>query len=139
MRLQGEADGRIDLLVLDAFSSDAIPVHLMTAEAMDLYFRKLAPGGLLALHVSNRFLQLSPVVGAVARRNGLVARERVYLPTDEDRAVSREMAVARWALVARSVSDFGSIATDPRWRSLDELDGPVWTDDYSNVLSVLQR
>lgn len=138
LMLAREPDASFDLLVLDAFSSDAIPVHLMTVEAMELYFSKLAPGGLLALHVSNRFLQLSPVVGAVARRAGLVARERLYLPTDEDRAISREMAVARWALVARSVSDFGPIATDTRWRSLDELDGPVWTDDYSNVLSVLQ-
>jgi hypothetical protein len=111
----------------------------MTVEAMELYFRKLAPGGLLALHVSNRFLQLSPVVGAVARRNGLVARERLHLPTDEDRALSREMAVARWAIVARTPRDLGAIADDSRWRSLDELDGPVWTDDYSNVLSVLQR
>ena len=55
------------------------------------------------------------------------------------RALSREMAVARWAIVARTPRDLGAIADDSRWRSLDELDGPVWTDDYSNVLSVLQR
>ncbi len=140
LMLAREPDGAFDVLVLDAFSSDAIPVHLMTLEAIDLYFRKLAPGGVLALHISNRFLRLTPVVSAVARQAGLFGLVQVHLPTAEQRAISQEMASSRWAVVARRRADIDAIADDSRWQSLEDYDdGPVWTDDYSNVIGVLQR
>ena len=127
------------MLVLDAFSSDAIPVHLMTLEAMELYVRKLAPGGILAVHVSNRYLDLAPVVGATARGAGLTSVVQFHSPTAEQRDISSEISPSRWVLVARGGPDFGALAADSRWVSLDDTDGPVWTDDYSNVLGVVRR
>lgn len=139
LMLAREPDAAFDVLVLDAFSSDAIPVHLMTVEALELYFRKLAPGGVLALHISNRFLRLTPVVSAITRRAGLMGVVQVHLPSEEQRAISEEIVPSRWAVVARRKADLGALADDSRWQSLDDYDGPVWTDDYSNVIGVLQR
>ncbi len=138
LSLANVPDASFDVLVLDAFSSDAIPVHLMTSEAVALYFRKLAPGGLLALHISNRYLSLGPVVAAVARHQGLVALMQSHEPTASQRGISEEITPSRWTLVARRTEDFGTIAGDARWQSLEALDGPVWTDDYSNVFAVFR-
>jgi hypothetical protein len=91
LMLVGEPDASFDVLVLDAFSSDAIPVHLMTREAMEMYFRKLAPGGLLAVHISNRYLDLAPVVAATAQRAGLVSVMEVHSPSPDERAISSEI------------------------------------------------
>lgn len=137
--LAAQPDTAFDVLVLDAFSSDAIPVHLMTLEAMELYFRKLAPGGILAVHVSNRYLDLAPVVGATARRAGLVSVVQLHSPTAGQRDISSEISPSRWVLVARGMTDIGTLGSDVRWQSLDNTDGPVWTDDYSNVFGVLRR
>lgn len=139
LMLASQPDASFDVLVLDAFSSDAIPVHLMTVEAMTLYVRKLAPGGIIAVHVSNRYLELAPVVGATARNVGLVSVTQLHGPTDAQRQISSEISPSRWVLVARRSADLGSLSDDTRWHSLDDTDGPVWTDDYSNVLGVLRR
>lgn len=139
LMLVDEPDSSFDVLLLDAFSSDAIPVHLMTLEAMELYFRKLAPGGLLAVHVSNRYLDLAPVVGATAQRAGLVAVMQVHSPSPDQRAISTEISPSRWVVVARGRADLGPLAAEPRWQLLDGSAGPVWTDDYSNVLGVLRH
>jgi spermidine synthase len=138
LMLARQPGSSFDLLVLDAFSSDAIPVHLMTLEAVQLYFRTLAPGGLLAVHISNRFLDLAPVLAAMSRELGLVSILEMHVPTEEQYALSPEIALSRWVLIARSRSDFGPLAEDRRWESLDELPGPVWTDDYSNVFRVVR-
>ncbi len=139
LMLVQEPDASFDLLVLDAFSSDAIPVHLMTLEAFELYFRKIAPGGLLAVHISNRYLDLAPVVGATAGRAGLVALTQFHWPSNEQRAISEEISPSRWVVVARGRTDLHPFADDSRWQLLDPSSGPVWTDDYSNVFSVLRR
>jgi hypothetical protein len=138
LMLTSQPDGSFDMLVLDAFSSDAIPVHLMTLEAMRLYFRTLAPGGLLAVHISNRFLDLAPVLAAMSRELGLDAILEMHVPTDDQYAISSEIALSRWVLIARSRADFGALVEDHRWESLDELPGPLWTDDYSNVFRVVR-
>lgn len=138
LSLERAPDGAFDVLVLDAFSSDAIPVHLMTLEAMALYFRKLAPEGILALHISNRHLELSPVVAAVARQAGLSALFQLHQPTIGDRQISEQMSPSRWTLVARRSDSFGPLLHDARWSSLRDVAGPVWTDDYSNVFGVFR-
>jgi SAM-dependent methyltransferase len=138
LMLSRQPDASFDLLVLDAFSSDAIPVHLMTLEAMRQYFRTLAPGGVLAVHISNRFLDLAPVLAAMSRELGLDAILEMHVPSEEQYAISAEVALSRWVLIARSRADFGQLASDHRWESLDQLPGPVWTDDYSNVFSVVR-
>ncbi|MEQ1907708.1 MAG: fused MFS/spermidine synthase [Vicinamibacterales bacterium] len=139
LKLGSQPEGAFDVLVLDAFSSDSIPVHLMTREAMELYFHTLAPGGVLAVHVSNRFLDLAPVVAATGRSAGFKSVEQLHAPSEDQSAISREISPSRWVLVVRGLADLGALATDSRWRSLDAADGPVWTDDYSNVVGVLKR
>ena len=139
LMLISQPDAAFDVLVLDAFSSDAIPVHLITLEAMQLYLQKLAPGGVMAVHISNRYLDLAPVVGATAREAGLVAVVQTNVPAEAAREISLEISPSRWVLVARSAEDIGTLVNEGRWSSLDDATGPVWTDDYSNVFSVLTR
>jgi hypothetical protein len=139
LMLVSQPDAVFDTLVLDAFSSDAIPVHLMTTEAMELYFRKLAPGGILAVHISNRYLDLAPVVAATADSAGLVSVAEIHVPTAAQRRISDEISPSNWVLVARGRTDLGRLAEDSRWHELDPAAGPVWTDDYSNILSVLRH
>jgi len=139
LMLVSEPDNAFDVLMLDAFSSDAIPVHLITLEAMQLYLQKLAPGGIMAVHISNRYLDLAPVVGATARAAGLVSVVQTNVPAEAAREISLEISPSRWVLVARSAEDIGTLVNEGRWSSLDDATGPVWTDDYSNVFSVLRR
>jgi hypothetical protein len=129
-------DGYYDLIVMDAFSSDAVPVHLLTREAMALYLRKLAPGGMVVSHVMNRHLELPSVVAGIAAANGLVTR--VMYATEYD--TGRYLFGSGVAAVARSDADFGALLHDGSW--LVERPDPkqwVWTDDYSNVVGALIR
>ena len=127
------ATGRAyDLLVLDAFSSDAIPMHLMTDEAFSLYLARLAPGGVIAFHISNRHLRLGPLVGRLAEWHGLTALE------ETDLSVSEGKTQSRWVVVARSRDDLGDLVRDGRWaRPVGIAQAPLWTDDFSNIVSVL--
>ena len=122
---------RYDMIVVDAFNSDAIPVHLLTREALALYFQKLAPGGVITLHLSNRFLNLEPVVAALAREGGYAARVGSSNPPGYMQSASE------WAVVARSEEDLGTIAADSFWRPVRNPRGIApWTDDFSSLLSV---
>jgi SAM-dependent methyltransferase len=129
-------DRSVDLLALDAFSSDGIPVHLLTREAIALYRAKLRPGGAILLHLSNRHLDLAPVVAAEAREAGLVARISFVALTPAQEADFK--AAADWAVLAEREEDFGALARDPRWRPLVAAKGArLWTDDYSDLVSAL--
>lgn len=132
LSLGGEPDGSLDLLVLDAFSSDAIPIHLLTREAVRLYFQKLAPGGVLVVHLSNRYLDLGPVLGGLVRDAGLVGWWRFGGGRAADFGDP-----SKWAVVARTRDDAGSIPSDRRWQALPGDGGRVWTDEYSNVLAAM--
>jgi len=132
--LQQEADRRFDVLVVDAFSGDSIPVHLLTLEAVQLYRQRLAPGGVIAMHVSNNHMELAPVVGRIAEELGLQAALVGDLGVEGDPST----AVSDWVLLAedRSVLDLPLIreATAP----MPQGGGArAWTDDYSNILQVL--
>ena len=123
------------LIVLDAFSSDAIPVHLMTDEAIALYLSRLAPGGALAFHITNRHLVLAPVLARLARNHGLAARFQKHHATAA--TVSGQFS-SDWMVMARSERDLGPLADDPRWLTPRIPDAtPLWTDDFSNIVSVL--
>jgi hypothetical protein len=110
----------------------------MTREALALYLRKLAPGGILAFHISNLYLQLAPTLGALAKDAGLVC-----IMTEEN-GISQAQSDAgklpsRWLVMARRRADLGTLATDPRWLPVSVPAGtPVWTDDYSNLLRVIK-
>ena len=126
--------GRFDLIVLDAFSSGAIPVHLLTREALLLYLDRLTPGGVLLFHISNPHLELAPALGAHARDLGLAALEWVDVRGDAD--LERGIFGSHWVLIARAVEDLAYIPA-AGWRPL--VKPPVtraWTDDFSDLLSV---
>jgi hypothetical protein len=128
-------DSSYDLLVIDAFSSDSIPMHLMTREALSLYLSKLTPGGALVMHISNRHLLLGPVVGQLAASHGLVALQQVERLKPDAPEGKRE---SHWVVMARSRSDLGGLTADARWSPLvPSATTPLWTDDFSNILSVL--
>jgi SAM-dependent methyltransferase len=128
-------DHYFDLLVLDAFTSDAIPVHLLTREALRIYLAKLAPHGVLAVHLSNRYLRLDPVLGNLVADARLVAAVRRAVPTPEEAAGAKAPSV--WAVVVRNRADLGKLAEDVRWQELSQDPAVgLWTDDYSNIFRV---
>jgi hypothetical protein len=126
-----------DLMVLDAFSSDAIPIHLVTREALKLYLSKLADGGILAFHISNRYLDLKPVIGDLAQDANLACyvQEDLELGEAEKKAGK---AQSIWVVMSRRLPDMGELVEDLRWKPLPGRPGAkLWTDDYSNIPSVL--
>lgn len=138
-RLAGAPDRAYGLIVLDAFSSDAIPTHLLTLEAVRLYRSKLARGGLLVFHISNRYFDLAPVLGTLARDAGLTARIRRDLDVSpEEFKAGHQPSI--WVAMAASPADLGALADDERWEPVEVApDRPAWTDDYSNLLGALSR
>jgi hypothetical protein len=137
--LLGQAPpGAFDMIVIDAYSSDVIPVHLLTREAFSLYESRLAPGGVILMNVSNRYLDVGLVVAAVGSDLGLAGRERLdTIDTDAGRAAVHDdgKSVSRWIELARAPSDLG---TAPHgWHPLARPAMRVWTDDYVNVLGCL--
>ena len=135
--LVAEPDGSYDLLAFDAFSSDAIPVHLMTREAVRMYRAKLRPYASMAFHVSNRYLQLEPVLAAIAQDEGLVAVARDDSPDEDARNAMRYGS--RWVVLAPDSITVRSLV-DRGWRPAERLAGvDAWTDDYSNIIRLLKR
>ncbi len=135
LRLNEAAPGTYDLLALDAFASDAIPVHLLTTEAFKLYFKALKPSGVLVVHVSNRYLRLAPVVAAVAKDCGLEGLSG----HDDFESGPRLVTDSRswWVLVGRPAA-LTPFKSDPFWEPLHTSKKiRAWTDDYSNVLSAM--
>jgi spermidine synthase len=131
-------EGSYDYILVDAFTSDAIPIHLMTREAMAIYLNKLAPGGIVAVHVSNRHLELESVVAGIAEANEAVSRVSQSSDVTESDADYRFLATV--VAVARKDEDFGPLAKSEAWE-LQEPDEEqwVWTDDYSNIVGALIR
>jgi len=128
-------DGRYDVIIMDAFSSDAIPVHLITREAMAIYLKKLAPGGLVLMHISNRHMALAPVVANIAAANGAVT-----LLSDSDKGEDDDnyKFSSTVAAVARAKQDFGSLSGNEDWEDEPpDSTQRTWTDDYSNILGAM--
>jgi hypothetical protein len=125
-----------DLIILDAFSSDSIPVHLLTRQALKLYLTKLANDGILAFHISNRHLNLRPVLGDLARDAGLACLFQEYRKLSEAEKKLKKSPSA-WVIMARQLSYLGKIPEDRQWKPLSgRSEGKLWTDDFSNILSV---
>jgi spermidine synthase len=127
-----------DMIVLDAFSSDAIPTHLLTREAMAGYLKRLAPHGVIAVHVSNRNMELASVVAAVGKSEGLAA----YFKEDDQANdfVKDYRSNSQVVVLARNVIDFGDLPLRQGWRKLEPTPGVAeWTDDYSDVLRAILR
>lgn len=131
-------DQQYQLLVLDAFSSDVIPVHLLTREAIQLYLSKLDEDGILLFHISNRYMNLAPVLGRLASSLNLLARVRhdVYA-TEAER--DDGIFPSRWVVMARRKASVSEFLADRRWELLDgQSAGDLWTDDYSNIFRVIR-
>jgi SAM-dependent methyltransferase len=126
-----------DLIVVDAFSSDAIPMHLLTFEALHVYLNKLADGGVLAVHISNRHLRLEPIVARLAEEAGLECVAQYDKTSAADTTLGKENS--HWTLLARRRAGLSTLAPPPRWRPPQaNLRTPLWTDDFSNILSVFK-
>jgi len=134
--LEADRPASLDLLALDAFSSDAIPMHLMTQEAFADYARVLQPRGLLLVHISNRFIDLEPVVAAAAQAGGWHAAKLYYQPERRTPIASP----SQWIALSRDPATMAALARlDPRWLPLTRRPGFVaWTDDYSTILPLLK-
>jgi predicted membrane-bound spermidine synthase len=138
LSLAAERDGLFDAIILDAFSSDSAPTHLLTGEAFDIYLRKLKPHGILVVNTSNRHIDLAAVVVAAARSRGLQAR--ITLPPSSstpDRKAAAEFGT--WAVMARSADDLtGWLRGDDRWVLPQTYPVTAWTDDRAGILPVLR-
>ena len=127
-------DREFGMIFADAFSSDAIPVHLVTREAVGIYLRKLREDGILVFNVTNRYLELAPTLGALA------PERRLHCLTAEDTRTRgvRGKTASEWVVMARRPGHLGGLTTDPRWRACPRAaGGDVWTDDFSNILGPL--
>jgi SAM-dependent methyltransferase len=133
LSLEREAPQRFDVMVVDAFSSDAIPVHLITQEALAIYRRHMKPGGVIAFHVTNRYLDLAPVVRALADAEGLAAVDV------RDETKNSRTSTSDWVLLSGDRKTFErpglaeratEVPARPDWR--------LWSDDFNNLLQVLK-
>jgi hypothetical protein len=136
--LAREPDGRFDLILVDAFSSDTIPVHLITRDAMAMYRRKLAPHGVVLMHVSNRYLELASVVAGVAAADGLRSWESGGENGDADDL--EYVFTSDVVIAAEHAGDIGELADGKDFTpSTPDPTQRVWTDDYSNIVGALWR
>lgn len=137
LSLAAESSRQFDLLVLDAYNSDSVPIHLITREALELYMDRVPGDGLLMFHISSQYLDLAPVLGNLGQDAGLVCL------VQNDAVVSAlEMALGKrpstWVVMARTRAHLGKLAEDPRWQPLEgSPHDRVWTDSYSSIFSIL--
>jgi hypothetical protein len=134
-----ESKDQYDLIILDAFSSDAIPIHLMTREAMAIYLSRLAPHGIVLMHISNRHMELASVVAGIAHANGLTSRVNSRAARDGEDDVNY-MFTSTVVISARADADFASLGEDADWTVISpDPRQRIWTDDYSNVVGAIIR
>lgn len=132
-----KADRSFDLLVLDAFSSDSVPMHLLTVEALKLYKEKLKPEGIIAFHVSNRYLSLNDNLAAAAIENGMVAYAQydVAITTEEEEGKTP----SQWVIIGRKKEHFGKLLDRNLWDLITPGKVKPWRDDFSNLLESFLR
>jgi hypothetical protein len=140
LTLADAADGTYDVIVVDAFSSDMIPVHLLTREAMALFAAKLASDGVIAMHVSNRHMELVSVVAGIAHANGLMARVNPDNEEADDAAYKFSSTVVAVAQSDGGFVGLGTLERPDGWQpQAPDSTQWVWTDDYSNIIGAIIR
>lgn len=130
--LQHEVDNGFDLLLLDAFSSDSIPTHLMTREAMALYLSKTAEDGVIVFHISNRHMNLEPILARIAEAEGAAIQVQAYQTPDMSNSMSSHVVI-----LAHNEEAIAEFSADDRWRDAHMTEGRVWTDNYTNLLGAM--
>jgi hypothetical protein len=130
IRLAQQPDGKYGAIVLDAFSSDAVPAHLLTHEALEMYLSKLAPGGVLLFNTTNRHIDLWPLLGAHADALGVAAYGKFLPKAPEDKLTFS----AFWVVMAKSPKDVARVTGDESWKPLHGEGNRPWTDQYTNIL-----
>jgi SAM-dependent methyltransferase len=139
LKLAEEPAARFDLLAVDAFSSDAIPLHLITREAFETYMRVLDTDGVLLVHISNRFLDLEPVVAAIARDLGLSARSFTFVPGDTPLSYNASVWLALTRDDAQMMRFTEATGRSGDWMPLEtRADVPTWTDGFASVLPTMK-
>jgi hypothetical protein len=137
LTIRGAGDASYDLIILDAFSSDSIPIHLVTKEAVAMYLAKLAPEGMLVFNATNRYMNIRPVLTAIAGELGLVSYERDKFPTEQELRLGSDHST--WMVLARTPEHAGIIPRTLGWnRTTRRPDDPLWTDDAANILDVVK-
>ena len=134
IEIEKRPDASFDLLVIDAFNSDSIPTHLLTREAVGIYARKLKPGGVLLLHISNRYLDLEGVVERVGEANGM---EGMLGPVRQEDAGGLEGEVSIWAVLTRSQDVRERLGREHEWTPLRQKSAPLWTDTHTSIVPLL--
>ena len=123
--------------MLDAFGSDSVPVHLITREAIQLYLSKLRPGGVLLFNISNKYVDLGSVLAGEAAGLSLVSLQRNDIAVTAAQAAAGKFPSA-WIVMAPAAENLGDIPLQPAWQAPQvNPQLPVWTDDFSNIVSVL--
>jgi spermidine synthase len=137
LTLADAPDGSYDLIILDAFSGDAVPVHLLTREAIATYVSKLAPRGTLAVHTSNLYVNIPPVLAAAANeaRLAMLMRDDSE-PTPQEEAAGK--CPSQWVALARDAHDLSPLLQTSRWSHFTSAPSRLWTDDYSDVIGVMR-
>ena len=136
LELEAVPPRRFDMLVIDAFSSDAIPLHLLTQEALQVYLRALSERGVLLMHISNRYVELEPVIAALARSEGLTARVRQDWPENLDLYTP-----SHWIALSRdssSINELAKMHPDSPWSRLQAPAQRPWTDDHASILPFIR-
>lgn len=137
LTLLDEPVGAFDLLLVDAFSSDSVPAHLLTIEALEIYMSRLSEGGVLMFHTSNRHLNLNSVLARGAEELGYTAK-RQFFRTDGLELENRMTALpSDVVLIARSEADLARLANDDRWQPLPSDGKRPWTDDFTNIIGAI--
>lgn len=133
LKLAEQPSGEFDLIVLDAFSSDSIPVHLLTREAMREYVERLTPGGSLVIHISNRIFNLEPVLASTAEDLQWTGVRGLGDPSEQD-----DSSASKWVVLTPDEAVADRLTTGHDWKQLDTGEQITWTDNYASVLSILQ-
>ncbi|MEM9989148.1 MAG: fused MFS/spermidine synthase, partial [Pseudomonadota bacterium] len=140
LTLQQKPEGYFDVLLLDAFSSDAVPAHLLTREAVRSYFTRVSENGVIMLHISNRHVDLGPILGRIAEAEGLVLRRQQYQPkTVGDEPNFTSGTPSDVVVMARNDDDLAPILQDERWSEVTFTPGRPWTDDYTNIIGAMME
>ena len=137
LSLKAMPDASYDLIVIDAFSSDSIPMHLLTREAVALYLRKLKSRGVILFNISNEYLRLEPVVSALVASVGAAGRHQIFQPSRE--LVAQGATASEWMAIAATDADLAFLGPEKRWQAIRAEPGAApWTDDFSNIVGAIR-